>query len=264
MCACTCGKWRAGDQTAKLWNVKDGQCYFTYELDAPCRASAFSVCETMALISSDAFMGSTPAISLVNIAADPAEQTGEVVRTYTGFTGRISRVTWGRLNKYIISAGEDGIVRKWDVETGKVIAQSDEHTKMVMSLEMSADRTHFVTASQDCTAKLWDPDTLQVLKTYKTERPVNAAYISPLFDHVVLGGGQDASQVTTTSSRAGGFQARFFHKVLEREFASVKGHFGPINTIAITPDGRSYASGGEEGYIRLHHFDPEYFVRGYE
>ena len=67
-----------------------------------------------------------------------------------------------------------------------------------------------------------------------------------------------------TSSRAGGFQARFFHKVLEREFASVKGHFGPINTIAITPDGRSYASGGEEGYIRLHHFDPEYFVRGYE
>eukprot|EP00983_Pelagomonas_calceolata_P009888 320094-Pelagomonas_calceolata.AAC.2 len=29
---------------------------------------------------------------------------------------------------------------------------------------------------------------------------------------VLLGGGQDASQVTTTSSKAGGFEARFFHK----------------------------------------------------
>lgn len=217
----------------------------------------------MALISTDAFMGSTPAINLVNIAEDPNDQTEEIVRTFTGFTGRISRVAWGRLNEFFLSAGEDGVVRKWDVETGKVIEQSEEHSKMVMSMEMSADRTHFVTASQDCSAKLWDPDTLKVLKTYKTERPVNAAYISPLFDHVILGGGQDAAAVTTTSSRAGGFQARFFHKVLEKEFASVKGHFGPINTIAITPDGRSYASGGEEGYIRLHHFDSSYFVTDY-
>ena len=53
-------------------------------------------------------------------------------------------------------------MRKWDVETGKVIEQSEEHSKMVMSLEMSADRTHFVTASQDTSAKLWDPDTLKV------------------------------------------------------------------------------------------------------
>ena len=30
---------------------------------------------------------------------------------------------------------------------------------------------------------------------------------------ILLGGGQDASSVTTTSSKAGGFEARFFHKV---------------------------------------------------
>ena len=31
---------------------------------------------------------------------------------------------------------------------------------------------------------------------------------------VLIGGGQEASQVTTTSSRAGKFESRFFHKVL--------------------------------------------------
>ena len=38
----------------------------------------------------------------------------------------------------------------------------------------------------------------------------------------------------------------------------MKGHFGPINAIGINPDGRSYASGAEDGYIRLHHFDQPY------
>jgi hypothetical protein len=35
----------------------------------------------------------------------------------------------------------------------------------------------------------------QVLKTYKTGRFVQSAAISPLMDHVLAGGGQDASQV---------------------------------------------------------------------
>ena len=42
----------------------------------------------------------------------------------------------------------------------------------------------FGTASKDSTAKLYDTETLECLKTYKTERPVNSASISPKFDHV--------------------------------------------------------------------------------
>ena len=30
---------------------------------------------------------------------------------------------------------------------------------------------------------------------------------------MLLGGGQDAASVTTTAAKAGGFEARFFHKV---------------------------------------------------
>ena len=56
---------------------------------------------------------------------------------------------------------------------------------------------------------VWDADTLEVLKTYTTERPVNSAAFSPLYDHVVLGGGQEAMDVTTTSSKSGKFDARY-------------------------------------------------------
>lgn len=46
--------------------------------------------------------------------------------------------------------------------------------------------------------------------------------------------------VTTTAARVGKFEARFFHSVYGHEFGRVKGHFGPINSIAINPDGKRY------------------------
>ena len=65
-------------------------------------------------------------------------------------------------------------------------------------------------------------------------------------------------EVTTTSTKVGKFDARFYHLVFEEEFGRLKGHFGPINTLAFSPDGNHYASGGEDGYVRLQTFDPAY------
>ena len=57
---------------------------------------------------------------------------------------------------------------------------------------------------------------------------------------MVLGGGQEAMDVTTTSTRIGKFDARFFHLIFEEEFGRIKGHFGPINSAAFHPDGKGY------------------------
>jgi translation initiation factor 3 subunit I len=54
----------------------------------------------------------------------------------------------------------------------------------IQDLSLSEDGCHGVTASLDKTSKLVDLATLEVLKTYQTERFVNTAAISPLLDHV--------------------------------------------------------------------------------
>ena len=61
---------------------------------------------------------------------------------------------------------------------------------------------------------------------------------------VVMGGGQEAMDVTTTSTRIGKFDARFYHLIFEEEFGRVKGHFGPINSVAFHPDGKGFVSIG--------------------
>jgi translation initiation factor 3 subunit I len=141
---------------------------------------------------------------------------------------------------------------------GREVNSVKEHTNVIQDIQLSRDQTMLVTASKDSTAKLFDAETLVCLKQYKTERPVNSAAISPIYDHVVLGGGQEAMDVTTSSTKSGKFDSRFFHLIYEEEFARLKGHFGPINSLAFHPDGKSFASGGEDGFVRIQVFDQSY------
>lgn len=134
----------------------------------------------------------------------------------------------------------------------------------ITDLQFSRDRLYFITASKDKAAKILSTRTLDILKTYVSDTPLNTAAITPKKDFVILGGGQAAMDVTTTSARQGKFEARFYHRIFEDEIGRVKGHFGPLNTIAVHPNGNGYASGGEDGYVRVHHFDKPYFDFKYE
>ncbi|XP_020104343.1 eukaryotic translation initiation factor 3 subunit I-like [Ananas comosus] len=72
-------------------------------------------------------------------------------------------------------------------ETGKLFKEAGKdsgHQKTITPLSKSGDGSHFLTGSLEKTAKLRDARTLTLLKTYATERPVNAGAISRLLDHL--------------------------------------------------------------------------------
>ncbi len=106
----------SSDSTAKLWEVETGNCLHTFKFQSPCRAVAYSIDEQMAALSTDPFMAQEPAINIVRMAQDSSEQSSEVVQQLTGFSKRITRVAWTDLNEVLVTAGEDGYIRRWDVE----------------------------------------------------------------------------------------------------------------------------------------------------
>ncbi|GMH45617.1 hypothetical protein BSKO_13574 [Bryopsis sp. KO-2023] len=249
----------SADSSFRLWELDTGKELCKWALREQCRACCLAVGDRQAAFTADPFSGSPPRIHMVEITDDPLDQSDEILVSYDMPT-RINRIKWTDCNRTLLTGDVEGCLSKWDVETGKLLHEVKAHGDAINDMRFSVDDSHFVTASLDKTAKLIDTVSLEVLKEYKTEKAVNAADISPLYDHIVLGGGQDASEVTTTAAQAGQFESKFYHKIYAEEFGSVRGHFGPINTVAFHPSGRGFSTGGEDGFVRIHHFDDDYFT----
>lgn len=248
----------AADCSLLLWDVRLGKIISKITTSTSVRTCQFSYSGNLACYTTDR-QGKYPCeLFVVDVRAPESVGGGNTLKM-TFDNPKITSMTWGAVDETIITGHEEGSLKQLDMRSHKVLSETKDHNGSINDIQMNKESTFFITASKDNTAKLFDAENLFCLKTYKTERPVNSATISPIMDHVVLGGGQDAMDVTTTSTRIGKFDSRFFHLIFEEEFARVKGHFGPINTVAFHPDGRSYSSGGEDGYIRLHYFDNSYF-----
>lgn len=92
---------------------------------------------------------------------------------------------WGPLNSIIYTGHEDGTLAMYDPTTGSKLKSVKEHSGTIQDIQFSPiDRSYFITASKDFTSSIFDSKTLKILKTFRTERPINSAAISPIRWHV--------------------------------------------------------------------------------
>lgn len=254
----------SADNTAMLWTAATGKALHTWEHASPVRCVAFAPGDELMACATAALMGQDSNVFIYRHSFETEKQDPEPIQVLEGHSKTITRVQWYPTRQFILTSSEDKTIRKWDVETGAEIDCIEAaHKGDITDCQLAADGQTFVSASKDCSVKVWDFNNFKLLKTFTCEHPINSAALSPRFPHVLLGGGQEASQVTTTSGSTGKFEAKFFHLIYEDELARVKGHFGPINSVAFNPEGDSYVSGGEDGFVRLHHLDPDYLEKDY-
>jgi len=252
----------SADTSAKLWDVQTGREVTSWVHKAPVRSVNWSLSEKQFLTVSDAALGHIPSIYIWDANIDPSSRIQRPVIEIPGKNEfKIQQAMWGPLNENIITACEDGTIRVFDIRNGQQTEVISEHSKAVMQISYNKNKTMFVSASRDGTAKLFDAKTFKCMKTYSTGRPINSASISPdeEYEVVIVGGGQEASSVTTTRVDNAQFRVRFFHLIYQEELGSVSGHFGPVNAVSFSPDGKGFSSGGEDGYVRMHHLDRTYF-----
>jgi len=184
---------------------------------------------------------------------------------------KANKVRWGAFDETLLAIFDEGTIIQYCARTGDQLGLVQAHSGPVQSINFSEDKMLMISASKDQTAKLWAMDDFnddsEPVKVYKADRPLNDAAISPLYSseqapkyHVLLAGGQDAKDVTTTSASSGRFETSLWNMIFEEEIGSVKGHFGPVNTLAWFRDGRGFVTGGEDGFVRVNAFDSDYLT----
>lgn len=258
----------SADFSAKLWKAETGECIYTWNFEAPVKRVEFSPDNKHVFFLTEQAMGQKGKFQIFNIdlargAEQEAKPVLEIVNEGDADT-KATIATWSYGGKYILAGHADGGISRYDSQTGERLNHSTPFKKVITDIQTSSDRSYFIASSKDQTAKVFDVDSWKLLKEYESESPVNAALITPVKDFIILGGGQDARDVTTTSGGEGKFDAKIFHKIFQDEIGRVKGHFGPLNCLSVHPECASYVSGGEDGFIRLHHLPKSFFDFQYE
>lgn len=217
------------------------------------------------------FGSNPPAITVFRFDGETIEQQ---MRT-PGLPGPATQVRWGREDLVLASSHENGELIFWQADTGAEVRRLKAHDTPISKFDFSDDRHLVATASTDKKVKVWDlgedGTESKLLYEVETDRPLNAVAIGPLTRsmitageltaacRIMAGGGQDVRDVAMSSSTSDQFDTLLFKVGADKLEAdgSIKGHFGPIHTMAFKSDGSAIATGSEDGCVRLHMFsDP--------
>ncbi|MBE9160390.1 WD40 repeat domain-containing protein [Nodosilinea sp. LEGE 06152] len=155
------------DTGVKFWDMATGHCLQTWHYDHPW-GLAFSP-DGNVLAGS---LGDTSrSILLWNW------RTGEVLRSLTGHSGPANGIAFAPHpiplapgeppRRILVSCGQDGLVKVWDVDSGECLHTMTEHLGMCWALAMHPAGDRFATSSFDHTVKIWHIATGTCLHTLR-------------------------------------------------------------------------------------------------
>ncbi|MQL88870.1 hypothetical protein Taro_021443 [Colocasia esculenta] len=151
--------------------------------------------------------------------------------------GSVRTLSWLHGDQTILSSCTDmGGVRLWDVRTGKIV-QTLETKYPVTSAEVSPDG-RYITTADGSTIRFWDANHFGLVKSYDMPCTVESASLEPRSGNKFIAGGED-------------MWVRLFDFHSGKELTCNKGHHGPVHCVRFAPEGESYASGSEDGTIRI-------------
>jgi translation initiation factor 3 subunit I len=194
----------------RLWSVQTGKCLFVWEFPTAVKRVTFSDDDEQVVCITEQRMGHQGAIRIFNISRDDdgthrayqsfslpfnptylsyltfvATESQDPVSMFHPVGSKATVCAFPYMPGMILTGHESGKVALFDADTGEEILSNERaHMDVVSDLQLSADRSYFITSSKDKTARIHDTKTLTVLKTFQTETPLNSAALTPNLPYV--------------------------------------------------------------------------------
>ncbi|XP_070579635.1 serine-threonine kinase receptor-associated protein-like [Ptychodera flava] len=215
----------AADFTAKIWNAITGDEVHSFTHKHIVKTVDFSQDGNQLLTGSNEKL-----LRIFDLNKPEAEPM-----VFSGHTSNLKDALWCHDGKRIISAAEDKTIRLWDIST-QTEQMKLEFDSSNLSLDFSSDGTILVVTHGNAIS-FYNSENLEKVKSYTAPAPVYSASLHP-DKHCFLAGGED-------------FKIYKYDYTNGQELESYKGHFGPVHCVRFSPDGEIYASGSEDGTLRL-------------
>jgi serine-threonine kinase receptor-associated protein len=162
----------------------------------------------------------------------------------SGAKVKVTKVVW-RGDSTLITGGDDGKIRIWTVGAATqspLVLDTDQATEIRdMEYVTTAQGREVLTVASGTTVYFFDLATARRMYAYAMPihfKDEGGASLHPGGEPRFIAGGSD-------------LWVRVFDLATGQELECLKGHHGPIRCLRYAPDGRSFASGSEDGTIRL-------------
>ena len=141
-------------------------------------------------------------------------------------------------------AGKECVIKLFNARTGAELGiippSANGHTQWIVSLNFSSDSRFLVSASWDCTAKVWDVPTRTLLHTLSGHRRrVNYAAFSPINGRYVATAAWDNAARVFDLMNGGAL------------VKTIKEHSRPLNCVAWSPDEKCILTASWDGTIKM-------------
>jgi len=150
--------------------------------------------------------------------------------------GKIRCVAWSKSDDLLLTSDLDlPNVTVWDLRQSKAV-RTLETGGVVTSIEVSEDGRH-VTTADGTHVRIWDGANLNPVKSFKTPYTVESASYCAERGKWAAGGND--------------MWVHLYDYASGEELDVNKGHHGPVHCVRFAPGGATYASGSEDGTIRI-------------
>lgn len=217
----------SADFTAKVWDALTGLEKHSFPHGHIVRTCAFAHYGNRLVTG-----GAEKVLRFFDLERPDAEPSRGAAQAASG----VRHAAWVASDTLVLTACTDAPgVGVWDTRT-----LSQVRTLATDAPVQSLDVTfcgRFLTATDGRTVRFWDTATLEPLRSHVLDYPVEAASFCPAKGKFAAGGGD--------------MWVRLHSYETGRELECCRGHHGPVHTVRFGPGGREYATGSEDGTIRI-------------